>query len=117
MSDLRKKLVRLAYTNESIRPHLLPLLTSESDAIEKMAGDAKFWPEALERALAKGQVPVENDDTKDDLNSFFDGAYSLIEVARNEPAFRKDMEIQRIATEVEQSTKKLRVAMRKYLWE
>lgn len=117
MSDLRKKLVRLAYTNENLRPHLLPILASEPDSIEKMAGNAKYWPEALARASEKGLVPVESDRTKDDLNSFFDGAYSLVDVAKNEPMFRNDRDIQSIVSEVEQSTKKLHVALRKYIWE
>lgn len=117
MSDLRKKLVRLAYTNENLRSHLLPILASETESVEKMAGAAKYWPEALERASDKGLVPVENDSTKDDLYSFFDGAYSLFDVAKKEPTFRNDRDLQHIVAELEASTKKLHVALRKYLWD
>lgn len=82
------------------------------------AGKAEYWPEALERAKAKGLTPVEDDGTRATLYSFFDGVSALSRVAEEEPLFRKDGDIRRLAAEAERLSTKLHTLLsHKYLWD
>ncbi len=82
------------------------------------AGKAEYWPEALERAKAKGLTPVEDDGTRATLYSFFDGVGALSNVVEDEPMFRKDGDIRRLAAEATRLSAKLHTLLsRKYLWD